>query len=873
MPRVVASPLRGVNASPVRRQEPCRSPKAGGVLPNNGPSTCVYIVGMMVWLEHVWQDLRHGSRMLGRSPGFATVAVLSLAIGIGVNCAIFSFADALLLRPLPVARPGEVVTVGTTETLEAIGVSTLASSYRDYVDIRDHSRSFQGLAAFTYVTAGFAIRPDDTPRLKMGMLVSGNLFAVMGVGPARGRLFTRDENQVPGRDAVVVLGHASWEQDFGADPGVLGRRVDINGHPFTVVGVAPREFSGLNPYLRAAFFAPLMMSPQLIRDPQAASLEARGARNLTLKGRLAPGVSQADAQAELTTLGANLARAYPDTNKNQRLQIRTELQARIAQSPPDATLVAMLATLALAVLVVACANVAGLLTSRAPVRAREMAMRMAIGAGRWRLIRQLITESLLLALAGGGAGLGIGYAGMTLFRQIELPTDLPVLISFRMDHRALLFSLAVAVVSAVLFGLSPAVQATRADLTAVIKTGDTAAPRRRRRWGRALLVAGQVAVSVVLLAVALFMYRGFGQQLATGPGYRTDHLLTMAFDTSLAGYTDAQAQRFFEEVADRAREVPGVAGVTMASSVPMANDGVGVESVIPEGFRFPPGKESANVLAARVDEYYFETLGLTILRGRAFRAEDAVGAPEGAIVNEQFARQYWPNADPIGRRFRLADRDGTWVQVVGLAKTSKYLFIAEPPTQFIYLPYRQERVGRMVMFAQSRGDPASLAAPLRELVHRLDPNLPVYNVRTMAEVYEMRATRIFRVLFTTVGAMGLMGLGLALVGLYGLVAYAANRRTREIGIRMAIGADSQAVLRLILRQGVVLAAAGLVVGLAASVGAGALLAAAFPSGEDQRDLWALVVVVPVVLAVTFLAAYIPARRASRVSPMLALRNE
>ncbi len=828
---------------------------------------------MVTWLEHAWQDVRYGCRMLARAPAFTLVAVLSLAVGIGANCAIFSFADGLLLRPLPVAGPARVVAVGSTTNLEALGASVLQSSYRDYVDVRDRSRSFDGLVAFAYATAGFASRPGAMPAFKLGMLASGNLFQVMGIEPVLGRAFGPEEDRVPGRDAVVVLGHALWEQQFSSDPSVIGRRVDIDGHPFTVIGVAPREFTGLDGFLRTDFFVPLMMSAQLLTDPKAASLEARDARNLKLKGRLASGVSLASARTEVATIGAALERAYPETNRNRRWDVRTEMQERIAQSPPDAMLLAMLGTLALAVLLVACANVAGLLTSRAPVRARELALRLAIGAGRGRVVRQLVTESLLIALAGAVAGLAVGYAGMILFRQIEMPSDLPILVTFQMDHRALLFSLAVALVSAVLFGLSPAIQATRADLTAVIKTGDAAAPGRRRRWGRALLVGGQVMVSVVLLVVALFMYRGFRQQLAGGPGYRTDHILLMSVDTGLARYNDAQSAQFFKEVADRARELPGVVDVALTTAVPMANDGIDAETIVPEGYRFPAGKEDATVLSARVDEHYLGVLGLTLLRGRNFSAEDAAAAPKVAIVNEPFARHYWPGQNPIGKRFRLVDRGNAWVQVVGLARTSKYLFIAEPPTEFMYLPYRQTRVRSMAMLIRSAGDPASLAAPMRGVVHRLDPHLPVYNVRTMAELYRMRATRIFNVLITTVAALGLMGLGLAIVGLYGLVAYAASRRTREIGIRMAIGADERAVRRMVLGQGFVLAVVGLALGLVASLGAGRLLDAAFPTGENRQDYVSLLLVIPVVLAVTFLAAYIPARRASRINPMTALRQE
>ena len=646
---------------------------------------------MLPIVERTWQDVRYGVRLLAATPGFTSIAVLSLAIGIGANCAIFSFADALLLRPLPVARPGEVFTVGSNSSVEAFGISSLVSSYRDYVDIRDRAKSLDGLVAFRYATAGVATDPNATPRLRMGVTASSNLFAVMGVEPTIGRAFRPEEDQVPGRDAVVVLGRTMWEQEFGSDPGVLGRSLRINGQPFAVIGVAPPGFTGLDQFVRSDFFVPIMMSPQIINDPQAASLESRDARNLTLKGRLKASVSQATAQSELTAIATDLERAYPDTNRNRRFLIRTELQSRIAQDPPDAMLTAMLSTLALAVLLVACANVAGLLTSRAPARAREMALRLAIGAGRGRLVRQLVTESLLIALAGGVLGLAVGYAGMTLFRQIEIPTDLPIALAFELNQRALVFSLIVAMGSAVLFGLVPALQATRTDLTAVMKAADSVAPRRRRRWGRAVLVATQVAISVVLLAVAMFMYRGFGEQLAAGPGYRTDHLLMMRFDTTLIRYTEGQSQRFFEQVAERARAVPGVKSVTLSTAVPMLNDSNDAVTVVPEGFQFPPGRDSATVMASSVDEYYFDTMGIAILEGRNFRIDDSANAPRVAIINQPFAQHYWPNQDPIGKRFRLAGEDNSWVQIVGLAKTTKYLFIAEPPTEFVYLPYRQQQ--------------------------------------------------------------------------------------------------------------------------------------------------------------------------------------
>jgi predicted permease len=501
-----------------------------------------------------------------------------------------------------------------------------------------------------------------------------------------------------------------------------------------------------------------------------------------------------------------------------------------------------------------------------------MALRLAIGAGRGRLVRQLITESLLLAIAGGVLGLGVGYAGMLLFRQIEIPTDLPLALGFQLDRRALVFSLLVSLASALLFGLVPAIYAARADLTAIMKAGDSVAPGRRRRWGRLLLVSGQVAVSVVVLAVALFMYRAFARELSFGPGYRTDHLLLMNFDTSLVHYTDAQSAQFFKDLADRAREVPGVVDASLTTSLPMLNDSLGSETVIPEGYSFPPGKDSATVFMSRVDERYFAVMGIPLLGGRNFTVNDNANAPKVAIVNEQFARRYWPNQDPIGKRLRTLDQQEA-IEVVGLAKMSKYIFIAESPTEFVYFPYRQKTQPRMAIVAHAAADPGSLAGPLREAVHRLDANMPIFNVRTMEALYRMRATSIFNVLISTVASLGLMGLGLAIVGLYGLVAYAVSRRTREIGIRMAIGATAPNVLRMVLGQGVALALSGLVLGLAASVGAGGLLSAAFPTGDDRRDFVSLALVAPVVLVVTLLATYIPARRAARVNPVEALRYE
>jgi len=844
------------------------------------------------WLEDLARDVRYACRMLAGNPGFTTVSVLSLAIGIGANCAVFSWADALLLRPLTVPRPAEVMTLGSTDRFSGttpVG-GGLVASYPDYIDLRDRARSFDGLVAFTNMAVAFgtsarsapSIAGSDTlPRPRLGMLVSGNFFQAMGVEPQLGRAFRPEEDQVPGRDTVVVLGHDFWAQQFGADPSVVGRTVRLNGIEFTVIGVSPAGFTGLDQHTRFEFYAPLMMWPRLITDssvdPDIGPIGARDLRSLAIKGRLKSGVTIAQARTELSIIASDLDRAYPVkgvTSRHQSFTVRTEFENRIAQAPPNAMLIAMLTTLAGAVLLVACVNVAGLLTSRAPVRAREMALRLAIGAGRPRVIRQLMTESVLIAVIGGVLALGVAYAGVVLFRQIQLPTDLPIALSFELDRRVLIVSLLAALASAIVFGLAPAFQATRADLSAVMKAADAAGPGRRRRWGRALLVGGQVAVSVVLLCVATFMYRSFRTQVDRGPGYRIDRVLTMTFEPSLVRYSESQSQQFFRQLVERARQAPGVTSAALASSVPM--NGFFQLTIVPEGFQLPAGVESVTVPGAAVDEQYFDTIRLAILEGRAFRATDSATAPKVAVVNEQLARTYWPGQDPLGKRFRLNSPLGPWVEVVGVAKTAKYTFLQEPPRSFAYLPYTQLPQRRMVLLAESLSDPASLAAPLRDVVRGLDANQPISNVRTMEEIYRMRTITILNVVIGLVAAMGMMGLGLAIVGLYGLVAYAAGRRTKEIGIRMAIGADRAIVLRMVLRQGLVLACAGLAVGLLASVGADRVLGAMFPGGstrEGRIDVVAFLLVALAVLAVTLAAAYIPARRASRVNLTDALRHE
>jgi putative ABC transport system permease protein len=817
------------------------------------------------WLESFARDLRHGCRMFAKNPGFTAVAVISLALGTGANTAMFSAADALVLRPLPVPHSDELVDIGSE--IANRGSRATVTSHPNYLDIRDRSSSFQGVLAFAPITAGFAGQSGAPPQMRVGMVVSGNFFDVLKVAPQLGRSFRPDEDIVPGRDAVVILSDGIWEQ-LGSDPAMIGRTVKIAGADFTVIGILPDAFTGPDRYRRPAFYIPMMMWPRLSGDHR--TLDARDYWGLRVKGRMKPGGSLKQVQAELDNIAKNLERAYPDTNRNQRLIVRTELQETLLENRIYTDLAALLTALAVALLIVACSNVAGLLTSRGPVRAREIGLRMAIGAGRSRLIRQLLTEGLLIAAAGGLLGLPLAYGGIRLLRQVQLPTDLVFAPVIEMDERALVFSLAVAMLSAILFGLIPAVQTTRADLTNALKAAEAWVPGGRRLWGRNLLVAMQVAVSLVLLTIAAFAYRMFAAELNQGMGFRSDHLVLMKFDPSLAGYDRMETRRFFERLAREARETAGVKSATLASATPILLPDT--SRIVPEGNPFPAGQESASVVSCTTDEYYFATLNIPILRGRGFRAADTADAPAVAVVNETLARHYWPGRDALGKRFRLNDANGPWVEIVGVARNSRYLFIGEPPTDFVYFSYRQHPSPRMNLMAESIGESASLLAPLREMVRRLDPNMPVYDVQTMEEFYYARATSIAQVTVEIVGGMGLMGIALAMAGLYGLTSYSVSRRIREIGIRMAVGADGAAVVKMVLRQGIAPVVFGIAIGLALSAAAGRLLAASFPLSEHVGPaLYGLPA--PILLLVAMLAAFVPARRAARVDPMMVLRDE
>ncbi len=818
-------------------------------------------------------DVRYAIRVLAKTPGFAVVAVLSLALGIGANTAMFSLADALLLRPLPVPAPSNVVTIN--EAAPDIPIGTVGHiSYLDYLDLRNKSKTVEGLTAFLYTPVGVAEKPDALPRLKLALTVSGNFFQAMGVAPVLGRGFSPEEDRVPGRDAVVVLGYDTWQQNFGGDPKIVGRTVRLNNVEFTVVGVTSKKFTGMEPVVHPDLYLPVMMLPRVGAADASSILEDRSTRAFTVKGRLSKGSNLAQANAEMAMIASDLAAAYPKTDSNRKLTVLTELQTRVAQSPPNAAFAAMLLAIAGLVLIIACANVANLLLGRARSRTREMAVRLAIGAGRWRLIRQLLTESMLLAFAGAALGLLLAEYGAEYFSSMRFSNDLPISLVVHLDLRVLIFSLIAAVVSAILFGLVPALQSAKTDLVPALKSGSSESGRART-FGRNTLVISQVAFSLMLLSAATLFVRTLQHVITGNPGFRTDHLLMMSFDPSLIRYSPEKTREFYRTLIEGARQTPNVKNATLSLAIPFDGSTVATSSIAPEGFQQPAGKDSDRILSNVVDEQYFDTMGMPLVRGRGFLATDSATSPQVAVINETAAEHYWPKQNPLGKRFRLNGNDGPWVEVVGVAKASVYVATGEPRLTFLYLPLSQHPTSRMTLTVEAPGDASSLTAPLRNLVRSIDPHQPIFNVRAMREYYRTQGLQALRLIVNVVGTMGLLGLGMALVGLYGLVSYSVSRRTREIGIRMAIGANQRNILSAIMRQGFTLALIGVGIGLAGSFGVVRGIRALFSRLQETGafDPWTFVVVPLALLAVTLAATYIPARRAASIDPNNALRYE
>jgi predicted permease len=823
------------------------------------------------WLTDFTDDLRYALRGLRRAPGLTVFVALALALGIGMSAATYSMLDSMIFRPYPVPEADGVITLGGTSHDSALD----RFSYREYLDIRDKTRSWAGaIASSDMQEVGFAARPGATPRVRGGVMVSGNYFRVLGVEPSLGRSFRDDEDRVPGRDAVAVLGPEFFKNEFGGDPSIVGRTVRLNGREFTVIGVAPETFPGMMLFGRPDFYVPLAMAPALSTNPQKSFFEDRDDRELAVKARLGAGATLAQARRELAGLAAGLAREYPKTSSGRGAAAYTHFEARRLEDG-NWRFGVIFVGLGLAVLLVACTNVAGLLLSRARSRTREIAVRLAIGAGRFRLMRLLLTESLVLATLGGVLGIGVGGTIIEWFQSkqhIIFMTDLPARVPMQMDTRVLLAALALAAVSALLCGLAPALQSSRADLVSGLKSADVEVPGRKHLWGRNVLVVAQVAMSLMLLTAALLMAHSFERGVKRGAGFAKDRLLMTGFDPRLVQYDAVRTAAFYKLLGDRVRALPGVRGATLTENVPLGQDGFDGVAFVPDGFQMPRDRANFSAPLNTVDEAYFDTMVIPILRGRGFRKSDTPEAPRVAVVNEQFARHYWPNANAVGQHIRLDSSTGPTVEIVGVARTIRYNDPGEKPQDFVYLPLGQHPLSHMRLLVRTAGDPLQILPPVKEVVRGLDANLPMLRSMAYDDYYENAVVNGPNIAIDLVFTMGAVGLVLTIAGLYGLMAYNVSRRTREIGIRMALGAGNADVLRLVMGKGLALVAVGTAIGLAMGLAVERVMdSMLFEAGGV--DVMAYLVVVPSLLLVTMLASWVPARKAARIAPTLALRYE
>ena len=828
--------------------------------------------GGLVMIENFVQDVRYAIRSLERTPGLTAFVVFTLALGIGMVSGTFSMGDALIFRPYPVPSPSEIVTVvGTTHDSNYEDFS-----YREYLDIRDKTQSYQGVAANAGMEeVGFSATAAETPRVKGGMRVSGNYFRVLGVEPTLGRGFRDDEDVVPGRDAVMVLGRSFWKHEFESDPNVIGRKVRLNGAEFTVIGVVPETFPGMMIFGEPDFYMPLAMAKVFLTDVQRNFFEDRADRELAVRGRLKPGVSVAQAKNEALVLGQNFEKEYPKWNHGRGMAAATQFEMRTRDDEIEWRFSTIFMMLSIAVLLVACTNVAGLLLSRSRARKREIAVRLAIGAGRSRLVRLLLTESLILSLLGGAGGIAIGYGICAWFQSIKnivIMSDLPMMIPFRMNTRVLTASICISVVSALICGLVPALQSSKTNLVEGLKAADVDMPGRKRLWGRSALVVAQVAMSLMLLTASFLMVRGFQNTLLDGMEFSKDHLLMTTIDPRLVQYDGVQTKQFFKVLKDRLHDTAGVESATLTQNVPMGREDFDALTFVPDGFQMPKDRENFTSVMDTADEDYFATMKIPILRGRAFLTTDTAESLRVAIVNEYFAHHYWPGQDALGKRFRLDRSDGVPVEIVGIAQTIKVRDTFDKNADFVYLPMAQRPIVRMSLLVRSSGDPLQLVPAVKDVVRRMDPNMPMLHTMTFEDMYLNRAIRGPAVAMKLVGAMGVVGLLLTVAGLYGLVAYNVSRRTREIGIRMALGAARGDVLRLMMGKGMVLVGIGTAIGITMGFGVERMMnSMLFNAGGV--DFVAYAMVVPVLFVVTMLAAFVPARKAARIEPTRALRYE
>jgi len=821
------------------------------------------------WLDSLLQDLRYGARMLRKNPGFTAIAVLTLALGIGANTAIFSVVNAVLFQPLPVRNLNELVDVYTTTAGDPINYAPLA--YPDYKDFRDQTATLDGLAAFA--PNFIALEQDGETSMVAVEIASENYFQLLGVKPFLGQAFDASQNQTSGGYPVAVLSYSTWQRRFGADPGIAGKTLVANGNVLTIIGVAPEKFHGLLRGLAPGLWIPLSMDSSLhVGDP----IDDRGSQWLLATGRLKPHVSLQQAQAELSLVATRLMHQYPKSNKGRTVGL---LAASKVKSIPDAdgalyaTAYVLLGFVGL-VLLIACANVAGLLLARASVRRREITLRLALGAGRGRVIRQLLTESLLLAILGGTTALFLTTLLNKILtgalERIRLPIPVEFDLGLAVDGRVFAFTLVLITATTLLFGLIPAWKTSRISLTSALKEDSVAVSGGRARHRTlGVLVIGQVAISLLLLICAGLTLRTLLNSFRVDPGFTSIGVATASVYPSLAGYDQPKAMAAYKQLTDRIRALPGVQSVSFADRLPLTLL-IQIGACAPQGKDVGPIEQWLHLDRASVGPDYFSTMGIPILTGRRFTDADTASSPRVVVVNQTLAKQFWPGKDPIGRKVRFGG-DDVYYEVAGVARDGNYRLLGESPRPFIYRSVQQAESPDLILLARVTGDPRSVYAAIREELRHIDPKIPVMKFESLEDKTRI-ALLPSRACAAVFGLLGLIGLILAAVGLYGVISYTASQRTHEIGIRMALGAEPLQVLRLVLRQSLLLTFIGIAIGLAAALAATRVLSVML-YGVSPTDPLTFASIVALLVSVALAACSIPARRAMRVDPMVALRYE
>jgi predicted permease len=804
-----------------------------------------------------WQDVRLGARRLWKSPGFTLAAVLTLALGIGANTTIFSMVKAVLLRPLPaVQNPDELLLLmgkmrGGMET---------SISYPDYRDVRERADSFASLTASAVWY--FNMATDGPAERVWGEVVGGNFFQVLGVRATLGRMLEPADDAAPGRHPVVVVSHSLWQRRFGGQRGVIGQSLRLNGHPFTIVGVAQKDFFGSTPGIALDVFVPLMMQGQAL--PIGNLLNERDSQWLVVQGRLKPGVTRAQAQAQVSSIVAEIDRQVPERAGRQVLVLPRN-QTPFGAQRDFGPIMAMLMGMTGLVLLIASANVANLLLVRAVARRKETAVRLALGATRGRLVRQLLTESLLLALLAGTVGLLVTLWTHDVYAAPPVPYELPIWLDTRPDGLVLGFSALVALATTLFFGLVPAWSAARWEVIPALKEEASGRPRARLR--NALVVA-QVSLSVVALAGAGLFQRSFQKSQHVDPGFRVDNMMLASVDLRTGRYDTPGGLEFYRQLLERVRALPGVEGATLAQFVPLRLAGTGSSrGVDVEGYT-PRRDEDMTFSYNVVEPDYLPLMGTAIVRGRNFSARDSAQAPLVIVVNETFAQRFWPGQDPVGRRLHM---EGRWRSVIGVARDAKYINVWEPRRPYLYLPLAQNYIPDVTLHVRTRGEPLTWREPVRAQLQALNADLVLHDVRTLGDHVAV-ALAGPGIAAGMLGASGVLALFLAALGLYAVVAFTVLQRRREFSIRMALGARPRDILALVLRRGMRLVAVGLVAGIAGAVALARALAGML-YGVTPTDPVTYFVVAIVLTAVSLLAAYIPARRAARLDPMATLRYE